>query len=535
MSWAYVQKSLVFLAEEMGVALKRSAFSPNIRDRVDLSCVVADDGGRILAQAEHIPVHLGSFRYGLTSFLSWLDKRGEGLEDGDVYATSDPYITGTHVNDIMLVAPVFSEGRLVAFLSNKAHHVSVGGRTPGGLDPSATSVLEEGLVFEPVRIAEGWRLDVRKVNELSEMVELPKTFRGDLAAQFAALYVGSRRLRELLDKVGRMGFEEAAEKMIEYTNRLARLHLEEVIEEEGRSEAHDYLELPEGEALISAKVGYDGERVVIELQAPEQMPLPFNAVEGVTYSAVATALMFLLRGAVPPNEGFYQLLLVRSPVGSLLNPRPPAPVGFGNLETSSRVFDVSMKAFSRIAPRVVPAAGSGTMMNVVFFGEGWVYYETISGGTGGTPWGPGASAVHSSMTNTLNTPIEVLELEYPLVLEEYDVRRCSGGCGRHKGGDGVVRAYRLIGDAGLVVVGNRFRRGPWGLWGGCDGDRASVIIRHDDGRHHAPEVVWKGVLRRGTLVIVQTPGGGGWGPPSGQRCCCHPCEHGEAGKLSEAV
>ncbi|NAZ12256.1 MAG: 5-oxoprolinase [Desulfurococcales archaeon] len=507
---SYVYKSLAFTAEEMGVALKRAAFSPNIRDRMDHSCVIADGDGRIVAQAEHIPVHLGSFHVGLREFLSWIDKHGFGLSSGDVIATNDPFITGTHVNDVILVAPVYYGGRLVGLLSNKAHHVSIGGAVPGGLNPDARSIYDEGFVFEPVLIAEGWRLSEDRINQLAENVELRRVFRGDLAAQFASLYVGYQKVVDAISRFGLENYERGLEGTIDYSRRLALSHLSEYMKDESHS-ASDILEVPGKDIEIRASLRFEGDRVRVELSSAPQLGSPFNAVLGVSFSAVSTAIMFLLRGAVPANHGFYSVIDLRVEEGSLLNPYRPSPVGFGNLETSMRIFDVVSLALAHAAPNVMPAAGSGTMMNVVLYGDNWVYYETIAGGSGGRPDGPGVSGVHSSMTNTLNTPVEVIEKEYPILIEAYKLRRGSGGRGLHRGGDGVVRIYKSLGKTCYVVVGNRFRRGPWGLWGGGDGLPAKVIVKRKDNESLNINVVGKGVLESNDRLVIMTPGGGGWG------------------------
>jgi len=511
--WEYLQKALYFVAEEMGVALKRSAFSPNIRDRTDHSCVVADGEGRIVAQAEHIPVHLGSFHVGLKSFLEWIDKRGEGLSDGHVYATNDPYIAGTHANDVMLVAPLFYGGRLVGFLSNKAHHVSIGGEVPGGLNPNAESVFEEGYVFGPTLIAADWKLAKDRIDAIASEVGLRRTFVGDISAQFASLFTGYRKMREVVERVGLHRFEDEVERAFEHSRSTTLKALSSVMDCLACN-ASDVLELPESDVKIEASIKARGERIRVELSSPPQLRVPFNAVFGVSFSAVATAFMFLLRGSVPVNYGYYSVFEVEAEPGSMLNPLSPAPVGFGNLETSMRVFDAVSLALSRAAPTLVPAAGSGTMMNVVLYGSSWVYYETVAGGTGGRPNGPGLSGVHSSMTNTLNTPVEIIEREYPVTVEAYYVRRGSGGAGLHPGGDGLVRVYRLNGDAGFVIVANRFRRGPWGLWGGESGAPSRVVVKKSDGSAFEVSVVHEGRLKKGDRLIVMTPGGGGWGRPA---------------------
>lgn len=508
--WNYVYKSLIFISEEMGVSLKRSAFSPNIRDRMDHSCVIGDGDGRIVAQAEHIPVHLGSFHVGLQEFLSWVDSKGYGLSDSDVIVTNDPYITGTHVNDVMLVAPVFYGGELVGILANKAHHVSIGGDTPGGLNPDAKTVFDEGFLIEPTLIADKWRLNRKIIKELSLNVELPRVFEGDISAQFASLYVGYQKLKELIARFGLNSYKKCLDDTIEYSRNLALVELSKVLDKSKYS-AVDILEIPETDIEIKSNVRFDGEKVSVELVSPSQLSTPFNAVKGVSFSAVATAFMFLLRGMVPTNYGLYSVFDLRITSGTLLNPIKPAPVGFGNLETSTRVFDVVNLALSEAAPHSIPAAGSGTMMNIVLYGHDWIYYETIAGGSGGRPDKPGVSGVHTAMTNTLNTPIEVIEREYPILVEAYHLRVDSGGRGLHRGGDGITRIYKALKNTNFIVVGNRFRRGPWGLWGGERGAPSIVLVKRKNGQKEFIEVVGKGSLEEGDRIIVMTPGGGGWG------------------------
>jgi len=388
--------------------------------------------------------------------------------------------------------------------------VSIGGNVPGGLNPDAKSIYEEGVVFEPFLVAERWRLNEEKINQLAQEVGLKRVFKGDIAAQYASLYVGYKKVIDTIARFGLENYLQGVEKAIEYSRLLTISHLSENLSESVYS-ASDILEIPGRDIEIKASLKLEGEKIRVELFSSQQIPMPFNAVLGVSFSAVSTAIMFLLRGAAPANHGLYGAIDLRVEEGSLLNPHKPFPVGFGNLETSMRIFDVVSLALAYAAPSIMPAAGSGTMMNVVLYGDSWVYYETIAGGSGGRPNGPGVSGVHSSMTNTLNTPVEVIEKEYPVLIEAYELRRGSGGVGLHRGGDGVVRVYKALGKINYVVVGNRFRRGPWGLWGGGEGLPAKVIVKRVSGDSLSIDVVGKGTLEKGDRLIIMTPGGGGWG------------------------
>ncbi|MDW7974781.1 MAG: hydantoinase B/oxoprolinase family protein [Sulfolobales archaeon] len=497
----------------MGVALKRSAFSPNIRERMDHSCAVLDAKGRIVAQAEHIPVHLGSFRVGAQNALRWLGERGVELEPGDMVALNDPYIAGTHLNDVMLLAPVYVKGNLIGYVVNKAHHVDVGGPVPGSINPSARSVYEEGFLLPPVKVVRRGKVEEDLARVFAENSKTPSTAVGDLHAQIAANVVGARRVEELAQRFGLEALLSGWERAIEYGRLMT---LSELRELEGKeASAEDYLELPSGDVRIAARVRVEGGVMVDFAGTSPQLPYPINAVFGVTFAATAFAVRTLMEEDVPTNEGFYSVLEVRAPEGSLLNPRKPAPVSGGNVETSQRVADVVLRALAEIAPERVPAAGSGTMMNVMLGGEWergyWAYYETVGGGTGGRPGKRGVSGVHVNMTNTLNTPIEMAERSYPLLFTAYKLREGSGGRGKFPGGDGIVRAFRLLRPARLSLMAERFRRGPYGLWGGEPGREGRATIRRRSGEAQLMPSKFSIELEAGDEVILETPGGGGWG------------------------
>ena len=520
-SWEVVHRATVFIAEEMGVALRRSALSPNIRERADHSCAVVEAEGRIVTQAEHIPVHLGSLRVGVRGLLEYLEREGIELREGDVVASNDPYITGTHLNDVTLLAPVMHEGKLVAYVVNKAHHVDVGGPSFGSINPEARTIYEEGLILPPVKLVEGGVLRMDILRLYLANVKAPAVAEGDVQAQVAAERVGVARVKELISRYGLRDVVDGWATSIEYARRLASSEIASW--PPGTYVARDRLEVGPGEeevVEIGAEVSvFQGFVKVRFTDVPRQLQRPLNAVFGVTYAASTFAVKSLMRADVPVNEGLYSVIDVYAPPGSMLNAAPPAPVSGGNLETSQRVVDVILLALSRALPDRVPAASGGTMMNVMLggidpsTGRTWAYYETVAGGSGARPDGDGVSAVHTNMTNTMNTPIEVAEATYPILFTAYHIREGSGGRGRHRGGDGVVRAFKVTAPARLSVLASRFRTRPWGLNGGQPGQPARLRVVRRDGR--VEELVPFGSfdLEPGDEVIIETPGGGGYGSP----------------------
>ncbi len=515
-SWEVIAKATAFIAEEMGAALRRSAFSPNIRERADLSCAVADSEGRIVAQAEHIPVHLGSFRVGVANLLEWLEREGVELGEGDMVVVNDPYIAGTHLNDVMLLAPVYYGGRLVGYVVNKAHHVDVGGPVPGSMNPAAKTIYEEGLVIPPVKLVKKGVVDRELMRIIAENFK-SQTAVGDLSAQVAANLRGIREVSALVGKYGLSAVAEAWERAVEHARELTTRAMSEW--PVGAYEAEDYLEYGDRDLVIRARVELLGNKVRVDYTGTsENVEAPLNAVYGVTFAASAFPVKCLVGEDVPVNEGFYSTIEVYAPEGSLLNPRKPLPVSGGNVETSQRVVDVIFKALAEALPGKVPAASSGTMMNVMIGGlrgDGsyWSYYETIGGGTGARPGKDGVSGVHVNMTNTMNTPVEVAERYYPIMYTRYTIREGSGGGGLYRGGDGIVRSFVLLeGSAVLSVLADRFRHRPWGLWGGEPGMPGRVRIIKPNGEVLEMPSKFTTVIYRGDEVVIETPGGGGIGP-----------------------
>jgi len=500
-TWEVIDKATTFIAEEMGVMLKKSALSPNIRERMDHSCAIIDNQGRIVAQAEHIPVHLGSFKVAVVNVLKYL---GDEIKPGENYIFNDPYISGTHLNDVGLLTPIDYEGKIVGYVVNKAHQVDVGGPIPGSLNPLAKTLYEEGIVIPPVK------LDERVIKIIKENFKMPEVSIGDLRAQLSANSLGVIRVRQLIEKYGLQNVVEGWDETIEYTRNV----VSNINWKEGDYRAEDYLEWEDKLLPIKLTLKVRKDRVTADFSGTHgQIDGPLNAVYGVTYSAVSFAIRSALGKSVSTNEGFYSFVQVKADEGTLVNPVKPAPVSGGNVETSQRIADVTFLSLSKFLP--VPAASSGTMMNIMmggfYKGRYWSYYETIGGGSGARPSEDGISAVHSNMTNTLNTPIEVAESVYPLLFTSYTVRVGSGGKGKYKGGDGIIRSFKVLSPTRLALMADRFIIGPWGLNGGERGKpgKATVRKRSDELVSLKSKCVVE--LDEGDEVIIETPGGGGYG------------------------
>lgn len=518
--WELVSKATEFVAEEMGIALKRSALSPNIRERMDHSCAVLTSTGEIVAQAEHIPVHLGSFRVGTRNLLGWIEHSEMALQADDMVLVNDPYISGTHLNDLMLLAPVFYRGALRAYVVSKAHIVDVGGPTPGSLNPLARTLYEEGLIIPPTKLVDAGSTSKAVTDLLAANFKDPGTGLGDVRAEVAANRMGTQRVAQLFDRFGQRHVAACWRDAIDHT----RATVEEEISKlkRGRYTAEDHMEW-NGEKLpirLTLTIGSCG--VVADFAGSHAQILgPLNAVLGVTFSAAAFAVRSIIESPVATNEGFYGSVDVHAPLGSLLNPVSPAPVSGGNVETTQRVADVMFLALSQVVGDRVPAASAGTMMNVMLGGENpghsyWAYYETIGGGSGARPGGNGISGVHTNMTNTLNTPVEIAEIEYPLLYTRYQIRRRSGGKGRWVGGDGIIRAFRALRPTTLSILSDRFEGGPWGLRGGDPGAPGRISITGSGSAGTLPSKFVR-ALATGDEVVLETPGGGGFGRAGASR------------------
>jgi N-methylhydantoinase B len=480
--------SLRSIADEMGAALVRSAYSANIKERRDCSTALFDAQGRMVAQAEHIPVHLGALPDAVAAV------RAHDPAPGEAWILNDPFAGGTHLPDITLVTCTRA-----GFAVTRAHHADVGAAEPGSLPADSRRLEEEGVVIPPTR------LDDNVLEELVSRMRNPDERRGDLRAQLAAHHLAERRLDELCARRRQETVEAAMDELHDYSERLVRTAIAQL--SDGRFEAADALEPPGGGELeICAAVTIDGDEIEIDFAGTAaQHDGNLNCPLAVTRSACYFVVRCLTDPDVPASGGAFVPVRVVAPDGSLVNARPPAAVAAGNVETSSRIVDVVFAAFGRAVP--VPAQGQGTMNNLTLGNDRFTYYETVGGGQGACPDADGPSGVHVAMSNTLSTPTEALELAYPVRVKRHELRLGSGGAGEHRGGDGVVRELRVLEDCRLSLVGERRARAPQGARGGGPGLPGRNLLNGEE----LPAKVTRG-LRADDLVRVETPGGGGYGP-----------------------
>ncbi len=481
-----IGSALRAIAEEMGAVLVRSAFSSNIKERRDCSTALFDARGRMVVQAEHIPVHLGAMPEAVAAVIA------HDPAPDEVWALNDPYTGGTHLPDITLVSRT-----ALGFAVSRAHHADVGGVEPASLPAFSTELSEEGIVIPPTR------LDDDLVDWIAASSRSPDERRGDLRAQLAAHRLAEARTDELVARRGRGRVEAATDELYAYAERRVRASLAAL--PDGRYETEDVIEAVDGDLPIHASVTIAGDEVAIDFAgtAPQHRG-NLNCPLAVTRSACFFVVRMLTEPDIPASGGAFEPVTVTAPEGSLVNARPPAAVVAGNTETSSRITDVVLAAFGGAVE--VPAQGAGTMSNTTLGTDAWTYYETIGGGQGAGPAGDGPSAVHVAMSNALNTPVEALELAYPLRVERYALRLGSGGEGLHRGGDGVVREIRALAPCRLSVLGDRRRHAPRGAHGGADGARGRTLV-------NGVEIPGKDTrsLDEGDVVRTETPGGGGWG------------------------
>jgi N-methylhydantoinase B len=495
-----LSSALSGIAEEMGAVLIRAAYSSNIKERRDCSTALFDNEGRMVAQAEHIPVHLGAMPEAVAAVME-RDPR-----PGDVFVINDPYSGGTHLPDITLVSPVAYQDEILGYAVTRAHHSDVGGMRPGSMPSDSREIYQEGLIIPPLRlVAEGEQLD-DTLDLILANSRTPAIRRGDLRAQTAANGLAERRLGELIDRRGKDTVLAAFSEVLAYTEKRAREAIRNLAD--GTYSAESEVEgdgVTDDDIPIKAAVEISGDEMTIDFTGTaDAVAGNVNCPLAVTRSACYFVLRVLLPEDVPANAGAYVPFHIDAREGSLVNAVTPSAVVAGNVETSQRIADTVLLALADATD--VPAQGQGTMNNVVIGGPGWTYYETIGGGQGGSKDGPGPSGVHVGMSNTLNTPIEALELEFPMRVERYELLYGSGGEGHHRGGDGLVRAVRVLEPASLSLLTDRRRHGPRGLEGGADGRPGKNSINDDEAPPKASVE-----LEGGDLVSVETPGGGGWG------------------------
>jgi N-methylhydantoinase B/oxoprolinase/acetone carboxylase alpha subunit len=504
----------VAIAEEMGVALRRTGFSPNIKERLDYSCAIYDAGGATIAQGDHMPVHLGAMPLSVRAAIDAFP-----LEPGDMVAVNDPFRGGTHLPDITLVSPVFlGDDRAPAFYAaNRAHHSDVGGMSPGSM-PLAREIYQEGLIIPPVKLVRSGAIVPDLLALILANVRTPREREGDLAAQLAANRVAEGRLRHLVAKYGRAPVERYAAAVQDYTERVVRRTIAAIPDGEYRFEdALDDDGLGAGEIAIRVAVRIAGEMAEADFTGSDpQTSGGVNANFAITLSATLYAFRCLVRDDILYNDGVRRPIRVVAPEGTIVNASHPSAIAGGNVETSQRITDVVLGALGRALPEVVPAASQGTMNNVTLggtdprTGRPFAYYETIGGGMGGRNGRPGISGVHTHMSNTRNTPVEAIERYLPVRIRQYALRRGSGGAGRFAGGEGIVREYEALADTDVTVLSERRVRSPYGARGGQPGAPGrNTLIR--DGQPSALPGKVHLQLKPGDRLRIETPGGGGYG------------------------
>jgi len=478
--------------DEMGVVLIRSAHSANIKERRDASTALFDERGQMVMQAEHIPVHLGAMPSAVAVVLD------EDHAPGDTWILNDPYRGGTHLPDITAISPVFSDARLIGFAASRAHHADVGGPEPGSMPADSRTLGDEGVVIAPTRIARGGTLDAELVADITGRMRNPREREADLRAQLAANRAGELRLVDLAERMGLAKLRAGLVETLDYAERRTRARIAAL--DDGERTAIDVLEARDEDLRLSLRATVRGDEIELDFagSAP-QHDGNLNCPLAVTLSACYFALRVIADPEVPPCAGAYRPLRVSVPAGCLLNAASPAAVAAGNVETSSRVADLVLRAFGH-------ALGQGTMNNLTLGNDRFTYYETLGGGQGACRDARGPSAVHVAMSNTLNTPIEALELEFPLRAVEYAVRRGSGGDGAYPGGDGVVREVEALEEMRFSLIGERRRHAPPGAVGGSDGRPGIDTLNGEP----LPAKT-TGTLRPGDCLRIETPGGGGYG------------------------
>jgi len=514
-----IRNKLLYASEEMGIALRNSSYSPNIRERMDHSAAIFDDQGRLLAQAEHIPVHLGSLPLGLRNTLAYCEKETIGLEESSMIIVNNPYIAGTHLNDVTVIRPVHYSNSLVAYTANKAHHADVGGKVPGSISVDAKNLFEEGVVIDPRYLIRKNGFVNSAVTALSSKSRTPKERIGDLKAQTAANIIGERRVLELVKKHGRRIFQQACAESLTKTEQLMRLRLSRI--PSGTYLAQDHLEDPDGHDIrLKVALAVSKGNVKVDYTGTDgQVSNPLNAVYGVTLSGAYYVTRTLTGDDVPANHGAFTPITVHAPEGTILNPTFPHPVAGGNVETSQRNADLLYRAFAKAIPDKVSADSGGSMNNIMmggtYKGRNWAFYETIGVGLGARTSADGIDGIQANMTNTMNTPIEEIERSYPLLIKEYELRQDSSGSGRHRGGSGIVRSYQSLSDAVTVtILSDRGRNRPQGLFKGGPGSRTEVTLyKKEKGKTRKIRLPVKVtvLLERGDVIEIKTAGGGGYG------------------------
>jgi N-methylhydantoinase B len=513
---AVVSHALHSVAVEMGAALRRTAFSPNIKERRDYSSAVFSAEGELIAMGDDMPVHLGSMPMSVSAALQALR-----FGPGDVALLNDPYCGGTHLPDITMVAPVFMPGssRPAFYVANRAHHADVGGMHPGSMGP-CREIAQEGIRIPPVMLMRGGRMDTQVLSILLANVRTPREREGDLTAQLGACRIGIARMQELVGRFGRARLLRGIQAMNDGSERMTQAVL--AVLPAGEYRAEDFLD-DDGvgsepiRIRVAVRIDPKRRRAVVDFEGTDaQVAGNINAVYAITWSAVFYVFRCLLPAEAIVTSGLMRPIRVLAPQGTVVNALPPAAVAGGNVETSQRIVDTLLLALAKALPGSVPAASAGTMNNLTIggidprTGSPYAYYETVAGGLGASPQSAGASGHHAHMTNSLNTPVEALEYAYPFRMMRYSLRRGSGGAGLHRGGDGIVREIEILGDAQVTLLADRRKKQPWGLNGGGPGAAGNSSLIDGDTTETLPGKCTR-ELPKGTRLRIESPGGGGWG------------------------
>ena len=519
------------VAEEMGASLRRSAFSPNIKERRDYSCAVFDGAGEVLAMGDHMPVHLGSMPMSVAAAMDALS-----LGPGDIAVLNDPYAGGTHLPDLTMVMAVYEprNRKPLFYVANRAHHADIGGAQAGSMGV-AREIFQEGLRIPPVKLMCGGNIQRDVLDLILYNVRTPSEREGDLTAQIASCRIGERRLREIAAKYGLPEVRAYGSHLLDYSGKMMRATIREI--PRGTYRAEDFLDgdgITETPIRIAVKIRIDRESAEVDFTGSDsQCAGSVNAVAAIAYSAVFYVFRCLVDEQVPATSGLMRPIKVIAPRGTIVNALPPGAVAGGNVECSQRIVDTLLRAMAKALPNKIPAASQGTMNNFTLggfdprFGNApFAYYETIAGGLGARPDRDGISGIHNHMTNSLNSPIEVLENAYPLRVRRYSFRANSGGAGKFRGGDGLIKEVELLTEAHVGILSDRRARGPYGLSGGRDGAKGRNFVIEPKARtkrrkqDQSPAVAKRALsakcglfVKAGSVIRIETPGGGGWGYP----------------------
>jgi N-methylhydantoinase B len=510
-----IRGGLEYISEEMGIILRNAAYSTNIKERMDHSCSLFDNQGRMIAQAEHIPVHLGAMPLTVKSIMNTFE--GE-INPGDSFILNDPFLGGTHLPDITIVSTIAFDDEIVGYSVSRAHHNDIGGMVPGSMPGNAIDIFQEGLRIPPVKIVSKRKVVKDVLNLIMTNSRTPNLRKGDLMAQLSANWTGEKRIIELISQKSLSIYKAAVEEILNYSEQRFLAIIKDMPEKEAT--ATDYMDSDgqtDNPVVIKVNVKTTKSKFIFDFTGTSpQVNGAINCPYAVTLSGAYYVMRTITDPTIPANEGLYRHLTVTVPEGTLLNAKPPAAVVGGNVETSQRIVDTLLKAFAKIIPEKIPAASQGTMNNIIiggtdFSGNPFTFYETIGGGSGASNQGDGVDGIHTNMTNTMNTPIEEIEARYPLLVEQYSFRENSGGKGQFRGGLGIVRKFQTLVPVVISLLGERQQFAPWGLAEGEDGKKGCYYKITKDGKKTLLKGKISSTLDAKDRLVIKTPGGGAYG------------------------